>query len=348
MCGIKLAMNPGRKTDNMKITILGCGFGTALSVLWNKAGHEVTAWSRNKEEIDSILRFGEHKRLLPGVAVSNRITFTTDISCVKGADVLVFAIPSPGVRSVAKLAAPYVDGNTVVLNVGKGFEEETAKRLSQVIGEELPDNRIAVMAGPCHAEEVARNIPTTVVMSSEDMGAAEFLQENLQTHTFRIYENSDTAGCEIAAALKNPIALSCGIIEGMKLGDNTIASLMTRGLAEITRLGAAMGAKWETFTGLAGVGDLIVTCTSRHSRNHRAGILIGEGMSAAEAVENVGTVEGYNNCGIVYRTAAALGVKAPIINELYKVCYENKAPSESVHDLMGRPQTHEREQYWNN
>lgn len=332
----------------MKITILGCGFGTALAVLWNKAGHEVTAWSRNREEIDDILRCGEHKRLLPGVAVSNRISFTSDISCVSGADILVFAIPSPGVRSVAKLAAPYIGRKTVVLNVGKGFEESTAKRLSQVIAEEMPENRIAVMAGPCHAEEVARNIPTTVVMSSDDMTAAEYLQEALQTSTFRIYGNSDTAGCEIAAALKNPIALSCGIIEGMKLGDNTIASLMTRGLAEITRLGAAMGAKWETFTGLAGVGDLIVTCTSKHSRNHRAGILIGEGMSAAEAVANVGTVEGYNNCGIVHRTAVSLKVKSPIIDELYKVCYEGKAPADSVRDLMGRPQTHERETYWNN
>ena len=332
----------------MKITILGCGFGTALAVLWNKAGHEVTAWSRNREEIDDILRCGEHKRLLPGVAVSNRISFTSDISCVSGADILVFAIPSPGVRSVAKLAAPYIGQETVVLNVGKGFEESTAKRLSQVIAEEMPENRIAVMAGPCHAEEVARNIPTTVVMSSDDMTAAEYLQEALQTSTFRIYGNSDTAGCEIAAALKNPIALSCGIIEGMKLGDNTIASLMTRGLAEITRLGAAMGAKWETFTGLAGVGDLIVTCTSKHSRNHRAGILIGEGMSAAEAVANVGTVEGYNNCGIVHRTAVSLKVKSPIIDELYKVCYEGKAPADSVRDLMGRPQTHERETYWNN
>lgn len=330
----------------MKITILGCGFGTALAVLWNKAGHEVTAWTRNEEEIGEILRCGEHKRLLPGVPVSNRITFTADISCVSGADIVVFAIPSPGVRDVAKKAAPHIGRNTVVLNVGKGFEEGTAKRLSQVIGEELPENRIAVMAGPCHAEEVSRSIPTTVVMSSEDMSAAEYLQEALQTDTFRIYGNSDVAGCEIAAALKNPIALSCGIIEGMKLGDNTISSLMTRGLAEITRLGAAMGAKWETFTGLAGVGDLIVTCTSKHSRNHRAGILIGEGMTAADAVKNVGTVEGYNCCGIAYKRAKELAVSTPIIDELYKICFENKTPTECVKNLMTRPQRHERESYW--
>ena len=332
----------------MKITILGCGFGTALAVLWNKAGHEITAWSRNEAEVKDIMRCGEHKRLLPGVPVSNRIEFTSDMSCIKGADILVFAIPSPSVREVAKKAAAYTDKDTVILNVGKGFEEGTRKRLSQVINEELPNNRVAVMAGPCHAEEVGRGIPTTVVMSSEYAGCAQLLQDALQTSTFRIYENDDTAGCETAAALKNPIALSCGIIEGMKLGDNTTASLMTRGLAEMTRLGVALGAKWETFTGLAGVGDLIVTCTSTHSRNHRAGILIGEGMSAKEAVANVGTVEGYNCCRIAYKAACDLEVSAPIITELYKICYENEDPRQSLKQLMGRPQKHEKERYWNN
>ena len=293
------------------------------------------------------MRCGEHKRLLPGIAVSNRIRFTSDMSCIKGADILVFAIPSPSVREVARKAAQYTDKDTIILNVGKGFEEGTRKRLSVVINEELPDNVTAVMAGPCHAEEVGRGIPTTVVMSSKYEDCAQYLQDALQTNTFRIYENDDTAGCEIAAALKNPIALCVGIIEGMKLGDNTTASLMTRGLAEITRLGVAMGAKWETFTGLAGVGDLIVTCTSTHSRNHRAGILIGEGMKAKDAVENVGTVEGYNCCRIAYKAACDLGVRAPVITELYKVCYENEEPAESLRHLMHRPQTHEKERYWN-
>ncbi len=331
----------------MKITILGCGFGTALAVLWNKAGHEVTAWTKYQEEITEIQRFGEHKKLLPGIAVSNRIGFTTDISCVKGADILVFAIPSRFVREVAAKASPYMDKNTLILNVGKGFEEGSLKRLSQVIREEIPNNPIAVMAGPCHAEEVGRSVPTTVVIASESTACAEHIQEKLQTDTLRIYLNDDVAGCEIAAALKNPIALCCGIIEGMKLGDNTIASLMTRGLAEITRLGVAMGARWETFTGLAGVGDLIVTCTSAHSRNHRAGILIGEGMKAEEAVKNVGTVEGYGCCGIAYEAARKLNVRTPIIDQLYRVCYENISPADSLRALMHRPQTHEKEQYWN-
>lgn len=331
----------------MKITILGCGFGTALSVLWNKAGHEITAWTKYEEEINDIRRYGEHKRLLPGVAVSNRIAFTTDISCVSEADIVVFAIPSKFVREVAEKAKPFIRPETIILNVGKGFEEETNKRLSQVIGETLPENKIAVMAGPCHAEEVCRGIPTTVVMASEDKECAFFVQEQLQTDSFRVYVNDDVAGCEIAAALKNPIALCCGIIEGMKLGDNTTAAIMTRGLAEITRLGVAMGAKWETFAGLAGVGDLIVTCTSVHSRNHRAGILIGEGLAAAEAVERVGTVEGYGCGKIAYGIARNLGVRTPIIDQLYRICFENGKPVDSLTALMERPQTHEKERYWN-
>ena len=331
----------------MKITILGCGFGTALSVLWNKAGHEITAWTKYEEEINDIRRYGEHKRLLPGVAVSNRIAFTTDISCVRDADIVVFAIPSKFVREVAEKVKPHIRPETIILNVGKGFEEETNKRLSQVIGETIPGNKIAVMAGPCHAEEVGRGIPTTVVMASEDKECAFFVQEQLQTDSFRVYVNDDVAGCEIAAALKNPIALCCGIIEGMKLGDNTTAALMTRGLAEITRLGVAMGAKWETFAGLAGVGDLIVTCTSVHSRNHRAGILIGEGLTAAEAVERVGTVEGYGCCKIAYGIAKGLGVRTPIIDQLYKVCFEGGKPADGLTALMERPQTHEKERYWN-
>ncbi len=331
----------------MKITILGCGFGTALSVLWDKAGHEITAWTKYEEEINDIRRYGEHKKLLPGIAVSNRIAFTTDISCVSAADIVVFAIPSKFVREVAEKAKPFIRPETIILNVGKGFEEQTNKRLSQVIGETFPHNKIAVMAGPCHAEEVGRGIPTTVVIASEDKECAFFVQEQLQTDTFRVYVNDDVAGCEIAAALKNPIALCCGIIEGMKLGDNTTAALMTRGLAEITRLGVAMGAKWETFAGLAGVGDLIVTCTSVHSRNHRAGILIGEGLTAAEAVERVGTVEGYGCGKIAYGIAKNLGVSVPIIDQLYKVCFEGRKPIDSLIALMERPQTHEKERYWN-
>lgn len=326
-----------------KITVLGCGFGTALSILWNNYGHTVTAWSKYKEEIDAIVKDGEHKRLLPGVIVPPTIRFTDDISCARGADILVFAIPSRFVREAAIRVKPYVDKNTVIMNVGKGLEEGTDKRLSQVISEEIPDNPVVVMAGPCHAEEIGRGIPTTVVCSCKDKKYAEYIQETLQNDIFRIYVNSDLIGCELGAALKNPIALCCGIVEGMGFGDNTLAALMTRGLAEIARLGVAMGAKRETFNGLSGVGDLIVTCTSAHSRNHRAGLLIGQGIPADEAVARVGTVEGYQCAKIAYAIACRLNVSVPITEQLCAVCYDGGDPRESLIKLMGRPSKAEEE-----
>ncbi len=325
------------------IMILGCGFGTALGIMWDKYGHNVTAWSKYKEEIDAIRKDGEHKRLLPGVIVPPSIALTTDLSMASGKDILVFAIPSKFVRDVAQSVKSYVTSNTVIVNVGKGFEEATEKRLSEVLKEELPDNPIVVLTGPSHAEEVARNCPTTVVCASDDKASTEYVQDTLQNDRFRIYANSDMSGCEIGGAMKNAIALCCGIIEGMGLGDNTLAAIMTRGLAEITRLGVAMGAKRETFNGLSGIGDLIVTCTSTHSRNHRAGLLIGDGMSAEEAVARVGTVEGYNVAVIAQRIAKRLGVSTPIIDQLCSVCYEGLNPRESISRLMSRPSRAEEE-----
>ncbi len=330
-----------------RITVLGCGFGTALSVMFDKYGHEVSAWTKYRDEIEAIQRDGEHKKLLPGVIVPPSISFDTDKSIISNAEIVVFAIPSKFVREVAQNVKEYVPKNAVILNVGKGFEEGTNKRLSQVLEEEFPNNPVVVMAGPCHAEEVGRNMPTTVVMASREERYAEYLQETLQNQHFRIYVNDDVAGCELGAALKNPIALCCGIVEGMGLGDNTLAALMTRGLTEITRLGVQLGAKWETFTGLAGVGDLIVTCTSTHSRNHRAGLLIGGGTTAEEAVRKVGTVEGYGCAKIAYEIAKELGVAVPIIEQLYKVCYDGVDPLDCVKQLMSRPSKHEKERYWN-
>ena len=329
------------------ITILGCGFGTALAVLFNKNGHKVTAWTKFQEEADAIIRDGEHKRLLPGVKIPAEIGFTTDPACVSGADIVIFAIPSKFVREAAKRVSPFMTANTVILNVGKGLEENTDKRLSQVISEEIPDNPVVAMAGPCHAEEVGRGVPTTVVVACEKPGCAEYIQETLQSGTFRIYVNDDVIGCEIAPALKNPIALSCGVLEGMCTGDNTLAALMTRGLTEITRLGVALGAKWETFTGLAGVGDLIVTCTSMHSRNHRAGLLIGKGVPVEEAVAQVGTVEGYGCTKIAYELAKKKNVPMPIIEQLYRVCYEGLNPGDGLKALMNRPSKPEKEPFWN-
>lgn len=325
------------------IMILGCGFGTALGIMWNKYGHNVTAWSKYKEEIDAIRKDGEHKRLLPGVIVPPSIELTTDLSLASGKDILVFAIPSKFVRDVAQSVKPYVTPETIIVNVGKGFEESTEKRLSEVLREELPNNPVVVLTGPSHAEEVARNCPTTVVCSSDDKASTEYIQDTLQNDRFRIYANSDIIGCEIGGAMKNAIALCCGIVEGMGLGDNTLAALMTRGLAEITRLGVAMGGKRETFNGLSGIGDLIVTCTSTHSRNHRAGLLIGDGMPAEEAVARVGTVEGYNVAIIAQRIARRLGVTTPIIDQLCGVCYEGQNPKESISRLMTRPSRAEEE-----
>lgn len=326
-----------------EIMILGCGFGTALGIMWDKYGHNVTAWSKYKEEIDAIRKDGEHKRLLPGVIVPPSIALTTDLSLASGKDILVFAIPSKFVREVAQSVKPYVTTNTVVVNVGKGFEESTEKRLSEVLKEELPNNPIVVLTGPSHAEEVARNFPTTVVCASDDKASTEYIQDTLQNDRFRIYANSDMVGCEIGGAMKNAIALCCGIIEGMGLGDNTLAAIMTRGLAEITRLGVAMGGKRETFNGLSGIGDLIVTCTSTHSRNHRAGLLIGDGMSAEDAVARVGTVEGYNVAVIAQRIARRLDVSTPIIDQLCGVCYDGQNPRESISRLMTRPSRAEEE-----
>ena len=326
-----------------KITILGCGFGTALAIMWDKYGHNVTAWSKYQEEIDAIMNDGEHKRLLPGVIVPPTIRLTTDINCVSACDILVFAIPSKFVREVAQKVKSYVKKDTIVVNVGKGFEENTDKRLSQVLKEELPDNRIAVLTGPSHAEEIGRNVPTTIVVSSEDEDCMMYLQETLQNDRFRIYRNSDLVGCELGGALKNPIALCCGIVEGMGLGDNTIAALMTRGLAEITRLGVAMGGKRETFDGLSGVGDLIVTCCSMHSRNRRAGILIGKGVTPEEAVRQVGTVEGYVCTKNAWELSKRMGIEMPITEQLAKVLFEGEPAANAIKNLMGRPNRNETE-----
>lgn len=330
-----------------KITVLGCGFGTALAVMLNANGHNVTAWSKYQDEIDTILKDREQKKLLPGVKIPESIRFTADPSCVKDSDIVIVAIPSKFVRDGVSRVAPFISPKTVILNVGKGLEDKSYKRLSQVISEELPNNPVVVMAGPCHAEEVGRGVPTNVVVASNDEEKAGYVQETLMNPNFRIYVNDDVIGCELAPALKNPIALACGIVEGMGLGDNTLAALMTRGLTEITRLGVALGARWETFTGLAGVGDLIVTCTSMHSRNHRAGLLIGQGTEVEKAIETVGTVEGYVCCKIVHSLAAEKNVQIPIIDQLYHICFEASKPTESVLKLMNRPKKNEKEPFWN-
>ena len=292
-----------------KIVILGSGgFGLSLAVMAEHCGgHDVTVWSKFQSEIDDIRTHGEHTQKLPGVPISESIAMTSDISCIKGCDLLIFGIPSTFVRDVAKLAAPFIDDNMVIVNTGKGLEEDSLKTLSEVICEEIKTDKLVVLSGPSHAEEVARCIPTTIAASSHNMKAAEYVQKELGNSSLRIYLNRDVIGCEIGGALKNIIALCVGICDGMGYGDNTKAALMTRGIHEIARLGRAVGANILTFSGLTGIGDLIVTCTSMHSRNRRAGILIGQGVSPEEAVKRVGTVEGYFCCKAAYDLSRKLG-----------------------------------------
>lgn len=322
------------------------GFGIALAVMCERMGHSVRVWSAFPEELETILRDGEHTKLLPGVKVSSTIDLTPDISSIAGADLVILAVPSHVVRKVAAQAAPHVSEHTVIVNVAKGLEEGSLKRLSEVLVEENPANPIVALSGPSHAEEVGRGIPTTVVACSYDRAAAELVQETLTSEVFRVYVNDDVIGCELGGALKNPIALCAGILDGMNLGDNPKAALMTRGIVEIARLGIAMGGRGETFTGLTGIGDLIVTCTSMHSRNHRAGILIGQGIPPQEAVARIGTVEGYYAARTAWELSHRMHVDMPIVEQLYRVLYQNKDIDTAIRDLMGRPSRHETESGW--
>ncbi len=330
------------------IVILGSGgFGLSLAVTAVLSGkHKVTVWSKFQDEIDEIRKNGEHKTKLPGVKLPEEIELTSDISCIKGCDILIFGIPSSFVRNVAKLAKPFIDEKMVVVNSGKGIEEGSLKLLSEVLIEELSVDKLVVLSGPSHAEEVARLVPTTMVAASENKEAAKFIQEQLSNKSLRIYLSDDVKGCELGGALKNIIALCCGICDGMGYGDNSRAALMTRGIHEITRLGVAAGAKMITFSGLTGIGDLIVTCTSIHSRNARAGRLIGQGIAPEEAVKQVGTVEGYCCCRAAYELAKKLGVEMPITEQLNKVLFEGGDAASALTALMGRPQIYEQEEFF--
>lgn len=334
----------------MKISILGAGgFGTSLAVTLHRYDYEIVLWNAFEEEIQNIRKFGENKKLLPSIPVDASILLTTDYEDIKNSDMVIFAVPSFALRQVCKNAKEYINLDTVIVNVGKGFEESTQKRLSVVLEEEYPNNSVVVLSGPSHAEEIARCVPTTLVATSKNIDAAKKVQDIMMSETLRVYVNDDMVGVELGGALKNIIAVCAGICDGLELGDNTKAALMTRGIAEISRLGVAMGAKAETFIGLTGVGDLIVTCTSMHSRNRRAGILIGQGLKAKDAIKKVGmTVEGCLACKSAYELAKKYNVEMPIVKELYNVLYEEKNIKDALKDLMGRPKRHEDEKIWLN
>lgn len=334
-----------RKINMADIAILGSGgFGLSLAILCASAGHSVTVWSKFQDEIDTIKRTGELKVKLPGVTIPKEVALTTDISAVRDKDLIIVGIPTAFVREVCEAAAPFTDKRTVIVNTAKGLEGGTLKRMSQVVSECFPDNTVAVLTGPSHAEEVARGIPTTVCAACENREVSYYIQNILSNNTFRVYVCDDVIGCEIGGSLKNVIALAAGVCDGLGLGDNTKAALMTRGIREISRLGIAMGADVSTFAGLSGIGDLIVTCCSMHSRNRRAGILIGKGVAPEEAVRQVGTVEGYICTKNAYELAKQLGVEMPITEQLANVLFYGAPVNDTVRNLMGRPTKNETEE----
>lgn len=322
-----------------KIGIIGAGsWGTALSMLLYKNGHQITIWSIVKEEIEMLQKEHEHKDKLPGVKLPEDMIFTTDLKeAVEGKDVLVLAVPSPFTRSTSKLLKDVVAKDQIIINVAKGIEESTLMTLSEIIEEEVPQAKVAVLSGPSHAEEVGRGIPTTIVVGAKQKETAEYLQNIFMSDVFRVYISPDVLGIELGAALKNVVALAAGIADGLGYGDNTKAALITRGIAEISRLGMAMGGKFETFCGLSGIGDLIVTCASMHSRNRRAGILIGKGATMDEAMKEVKmVVEGVYSAKAAMGLAKKYNIQLPIIEQVNAVLFENKPADLAVKDLMLR------------
>lgn len=321
----------------LKITILGSGgWGMALAISAASKGCDVTLWSPFKEEVQLLNEKRTNERLLKDIYLSDEIKITDDLSCVEGSVITIIATPSIAVASVVEKLKSYKDFG-IVVNVSKGMEKESYKRLSEVISAALPDSSVVVLSGPSHAEEVARGIPTFLVAASKSLPAAQAVQNILGSETLRIYTSNDLVGVELGGAIKNIIAIAAGICDGLEFGDNTKAALITRGLAEMSRLGVCMGAKEYTFAGLAGIGDLVVTCTSRHSRNNRFGFLLGKGVSVADALKEVGTVEGYYAANMINSLALSFKVEMPIVSECYSLMYEGKDVRSAVADLLNRP-----------
>ncbi len=327
----------------MKAAVVGSGaWGTALAIRLCKNGHDVTMWTYEKELIPEMNATHRNPRL-PVAVLPGNLTISGDYACVRGCKLVVMASPSFPARSVCRGVAPYLDADAVVVSVTKGLEAGTHMRMSEVVAQETGRDVVA-LTGPSHAEEVAIDVPTGLLSASFDQQKAEFVQDAFMADTLRIYTSADPVGAELGAALKNVIALCAGITDGLGFGDNTKAMLMTRGLMETARLGVALGAKKETFTGLAGVGDLIVTCTSMHSRNRRAGILIGQGKDTQTAMKEVGAVvEGYYAAKSAYELGKQQGIDMPITEAAYKVLYEGADVKEAVKELLTRQRKAESE-----
>ena len=330
------------------ILILGAGgFGTALAVLCDKCGHRVTLYSPFQQEIETLSAAREHKKLLPGVIIPESVAMTWQLPAHSDADLVIVATPSFAVRGVCASVKGILSPEAVVSCVAKGFEQESLKSLSVVIAEELPQNSVVMISGPSHAEEVARAMPTGVVAASNRAETAELVQRVFTNERFRVYTHDDMVGVELAGALKNVAALCCGVSDGLGLGDNTKALLITRAMAETSRLAERLGGRKETLAGLAGMGDLIVTCTSMHSRNRRAGIAIGEGRTPQEVVADMGgVVEGYYAAVSAKELADSLGVEMPICEAMYDVLYNGAEVRGMVHRLMSRAPKRETDNGW--
>ncbi len=321
-----------------KISIIGGGsWGIALAVLLHKNGHEVAVWSALEKEIAMLQEDHEHK-MLPGVKLPEDMLFTIDEKeAVEGRDLLVMAVASSYTRATSHRLSPFVAAGQKILNVAKGIEEHTLMTLSEIIEEEVPQADVAVMSGPSHAEEVGRGVPTTIVVGAKSKATAEYIQNLFMSESFRVYVSPDILGMELGGALKNVVALAAGIADGLGYGDNTKAALITRGITEIARLGTAMGGKFETFCGLTGIGALIVTCASMHSRNRRAGILIGQGKSCDEAMAEVKMgVEGVHSARAAMELAGKYHVQLPIIEQVNQILFEGKSAAQAVKELMLR------------
>lgn len=324
--------------EKKNIAVVGSGsWGTAATVLLRRNNHNVSLWSRNPSKSQMLRENLENTEYLPGVKLDCEIDFTSDISCVKDKDLVVLVTPSATIRSMCAALMPYISDGQKIVVLSKGLEQGTYYTMSSIIKEECPGAVVAVMSGPSHAEEAARGIPTLNVVASDDPVCAKAVQDMFMSEIFRIYTSDDIIGVEIGGAIKNVIALCAGIIDGIGFGDNTKAALMTRGIREIARLGEALGGKRETFWGLSGIGDLIVTCTSMHSRNRRAGILIGKGKTLKETLEEIHmVVEGVNTTLAAKELSDNLNIEMPIVDAAYNVLYRGLDPREAVSSLMIR------------
>ena len=324
-----------------KISVIGSGgWGIALTILLHKNGHDLTIWSFDKKEAEELKKTRQNKTKLPNILLPEDVKVTDDLrEAVDDKDILILAVPSKAIRSVSKSLKNIIKDNQIVVNVAKGLEEDTLETMTDIIEEELKGKKpqVAVLSGPSHAEEVGKGIPTTCVVSAHNKELTLYLQNIFMNPSFRVYTSPDMLGVEIGGALKNVIALAAGIADGLNYGDNTKAALITRGIKEISALGVAMGGEQSTFYGLTGLGDLIVTCASMHSRNRRAGILLGQGKTLDEAIKEVNmVVEGVYSAKSALMAAKKYNVEIPIIEQVNAVLFENKNAAEAVNELMIR------------